>query len=229
MRLADWYPFFVMVSIALSVVAIVLASVLPRVAGLKGSTGPQGSTGIVGLLPVSIGGTNNPGPLVGGNFMISTNDSIIEGQSTTNPAFQSVTFPLSQPLDSYQETVLLLEFRDSTGAVITAINGTSFDHKLVKVGKQVTMWMSDVTFNDAAVIPTNTIVSTTAIPLDYRPSRPFSVLTRTYNGVNRQAGVGSIRLDGKIEYRVDASSSSGLAWPTANGQINGSSFSWTLN
>ena len=120
--------FFMFFIVCTSTVALALSVTMPRQPGPPGRIGPTGSA-FIGLLPVSSGGTNSAGPLIGSKLMISTLDSIIEGTSSINPTFETMT------LTSSQDAVL-----PSSGALVVA--GSALVNGTVRVGRNLNVLSS---------------------------------------------------------------------------------------
>jgi spore coat protein U-like protein len=227
----DFYIILVIFSLALAIVAIVLAVVLPRNAepGETGSTGPTGAMPS-SIVPISNGGTNNGGPLSGTKLMFSNTGGtqIIEGPSAFNPQFDSVLFRNSTGfLNFYQTLDQDLIFADTNVGTITPTSG-SFNHRIGRVGNMVIMSLGSTEFNNNAITPSSIIQSTSAIPVEYRPPALVSVGLVCYNGTNTYSGYGKVLPNGRIQYGLNANSATSAVWGATNNAIFGACFSWVL-
>jgi len=87
-----WALFLIIIALAVSVAAIVVANIVRQpvsLVGPTGATGPIDSGSLI--LPVEEGGTNSASALLGGKLMVSNNaDQIVEGTSSTEPSFNRV-------------------------------------------------------------------------------------------------------------------------------------------
>lgn len=87
-----WALFLIIIALALSVSSIVVANIVRQPVSLVGPTGATGpiDAGNV-ILPVEAGGTNSDTTLLGGKLMVSNlSDQIVEGTSSSEPAFNRV-------------------------------------------------------------------------------------------------------------------------------------------